>query len=259
MLYRLKRMKSLVAAAIALLGTTLACADPRPFTFTYDAYPIGKGGVEYEQWVTFNTHKASEHGFGEWEILHELEYGLADDLDVEFYFLRWKYEDSNEETGTKYDGGAVEFIYTILNPAKDHWGLAVYAEFAAAENELEFEQKLIVQKDVGKWIFAYNLILETEIQGVFDSQKENEVEGVLGHAFGITTAVGRQWFVGGELSVESVFSDWSNYENTTAYLGPTISYQGGKHWWATITPAYQITGEYDEPDWKIRLITGWEF
>src|SRR6266550_1004478 len=242
-----------------LLLTTLASADPRPFTFTYDAYPIGKGAAEYEQSMTFNAHKSSEHGFSQFEFLHELEYGISDDLDLGLYFLRWKYEDSSENSGTQYDGGAVEFIYTILNPAKDHWGLALYAEFAVAENELEFEQKILVQKDFGKWIFAYNLILETEIAGVFNSNKENEVEGVIGHAFGVTKAVAREWFVGGELLVESKFLDWSNYENTTAYLGPTISYQGGNHWWATVTPAYQITGENEEPDWKIRLIAGWEF
>ena len=234
-------------------------ADPRPFTLTYDAYPIGKGAAEFEQWVTFNAHKASEHGYQQFEILHELEYGISDNFDVGFYFLRWKYEDSNQNSGTQYDGAALELIYTILNPAKDGWGLALYAEFAAAENELGFEQKVIVQKDIGQWIFAYNLILETQIQGVFDGNKPNEVEGVIGHAFGITKAVARVWFVGGELLVESKFPDWSSYENTTAYLGPTISYQGGKQWWVTVTPAYQITGEDEEPDWKIRLIAGWEF
>jgi hypothetical protein len=251
--------QQLLTAAFVLLATSLATADPRPFTFTYDAYPIGKNSVEYEQLVTFNADKASEHDFRQFEIEHELEYGISDNLDVGFYFLRWKYNDSREESGTQYDGGALEFIYTILNPAKDKWGLALYGEIAVAENELEFEQKVIVQKDIGKWILAYNLILETEIAGVFAGEKENEVEGVIGHAFGITSAVARTWFVGGELLVESTFPDWSHYERTTAYLGPTISYQGGNHWWVTVTPAYQITGEEEEPDWKVRVIGGWEF
>src|SRR2546430_2210968 len=81
--------------------TSCAFADPRPFTFTYDAYPIGKGAAEYEQWVTFNAHKGSEHGFGELKFLHELEYGISDDFDLGFYFLRWKYEDSKEQDGTQ--------------------------------------------------------------------------------------------------------------------------------------------------------------
>ncbi len=173
-----------------VIFNALAFADPRPFTFTYDAYPIGKGAVEYEQSVTFNAHKGSEHAYKQFEIVHELEYGIADDLDLGFYFLRWKYEDSSENNGTQYDGGAVEFIYTILNPAKDHWGLALYAEFAVAENELEFEQKTILQKDIGKWVFAYNLILESEIAGVFDSKKENEVAGTIGHASGMVCGRG---------------------------------------------------------------------
>jgi hypothetical protein len=253
------KIKLLRTFLTIVAASSFAMADPRPFTMTYDAYPIGKGAAEYEQWVTFNTHKGSEAGFRQFEFLHELEYGISDNFDLGLYFLRWNYDDSRDQDGTHYDGGAVEFIYTILNPAKDHWGLALYNEIAVAEDEVEFEQKVLVQKDVGKWIFAYNLILETEIEGVFNSKKENEVEGVIGHAFGITKAVAREWFVGGELLVESRFPDWSHYENSTAYLGPTISYQGGGHWWATITPAYQITGEDEEPDWKIRLITGWEF
>jgi hypothetical protein len=252
--------KKIVGALLTLaFAGSFALADPRPFTLTYDAYPIGKGAAEYEQSITFNAHKGSEHGFRQFEFLHELEYGIWDNLDLGLYFLRWNYDDSRDQSGTHYDGGAVEFIYTLLNPAKNRWGLALYNEVAAAEDELEFEQKVIVQKDVGQWIFAYNLILETEIQGVFNSKKENEVEGVIGHALGITKAVARVWFVGGELLVESKFSDWNKYENTTAYLGPTISYQGGKQWWVTVTPAYQVTGQDEGPDWKIRLIAGWEF
>ena len=226
-------MEKRLAAVFVLLWTALALADPRPFTFTYDAYPIGKGAAEYEQWITFNANKGTEHRFRQFEFLHELEYGISDDLDIGFYFLRWNYQDSHERSGTQYDGGGVEFIYTVFNPAKDRWGLALYGEIGVAEDELEFEQKVLVQKDVGQWIFAYNLILETEVEGVFDSNKENQVEGIIGHALGVTKAVARAWFVGGELLVESKFADWSNYENTTAYLGPTISYQGGNHWWAT--------------------------
>ena len=81
------------AFALLTIAVNIVCADPRPFTFTYDAYPIGKGGLEYEQWVTFNADKGSEHDFRQLQFAHELEYGLADDFDLGFYFLRWNYED----------------------------------------------------------------------------------------------------------------------------------------------------------------------
>src|SRR5262245_49853524 len=102
-------MRRVWAFAFGLLVLNcLAVADPRPFTLTYDAYPMGKGGLEYEQWVTFNADKESESDFQEFEFLHELEYGISDNFDLGLYFLRWKYEDSQEESGTSYDGAALE-------------------------------------------------------------------------------------------------------------------------------------------------------
>src|SRR2546425_10527793 len=98
-------MEKRLAAVFILLWTAIAAADPRPFTFTYDAYPIGKGAAEYEQWITFNTHKSTDHGYQQLQFLHELEYGLSDNLDLGLYFLRWNYQDSNERSGTQYDGG----------------------------------------------------------------------------------------------------------------------------------------------------------
>src|SRR5437867_5177583 len=132
---------------LLVLGS-FAAADPRPFTFTYDAYPIGRGAVEYEQWITFNANKDSEHDFRQLQFLHELEYGISDDFDLGLYFLRWNYENSTERSGTQYEGAALELIYTIFNPAKDRRGLALYGEIGVAENELEFEQKVLLQKDI---------------------------------------------------------------------------------------------------------------
>src|SRR6267142_6318019 len=145
-------MEKRLAALFIVLSTTSAAADPRPFTFTYDAYPIGKGALEYEQWITFNAHKSTDTGYQQFQFLHELEYGLTDNLDLGLYFLRWNYEDSNDRSGTQYDGAALELIYTISNPGKGGLGLALYGEIAVTDKELAFEQKLIVQKDVDKWL-----------------------------------------------------------------------------------------------------------
>ncbi len=62
-----------------------------------------------------------------------------------------------------------------------------------------------------------------------------------------------------EIKAESVFEDWSEYEHTTVYAGPAISYQGNDRVWATITPMYQLTDTDDEPDWLIRAIIGIQF
>jgi hypothetical protein len=150
-------------------------------------------------------------------------------------------------------------VFYVSNPVTDPVGLGLYGEVRVGEKSLEFENKLLVQKDVGKWVFVYNLVLETELEGVFSTSEENELEGVLGHTFGASYAVANGWFVGAEAVVESVFDDWSEYEHTTVYAGPAVSFQGLEHLWVTVTPTYQLTDVEDEPDFVVRMIAGWQF
>lgn len=258
---------TLIGLLFCLLTASPVVADPRPFTFTYDAYPEGKGNVEYEQWVTFQRHTDNDSDFTRLAFRHEFEIGVADNFDLSLYVASWSYEDSDERTGTHFDESSIEGIVYLTNPVTDPVGIGLYAEFVVGEDALEFEQKLILHKDIGNWTFAYNLVLETELEGVFNDEKENEVEGVIGHDFGIAYSLSPAWRVGGELTVESIFDDWSHYEDTVVYLGPAISYQGGRFdvanhnlgWWVTLTPAFQVTSVDDEPDFQVRLIAALEF
>src|SRR3954469_20916029 len=249
--------RSFVAVLFALFVTT-ASADPRPFTFTYDTYPVGKGNIEYEQWVTWQTHKEDEPGFSRFNFRHELEFGLADNFDLAVYLPNWYYEDSDEKTGAKFDTISVEGIFYAMNPVTDPIGLGIYTEIAVGSHEIELENKLLLQKDIGNWTIAYNLILETEIEGVFGGEEESEVEGVLRHALGVSYAIAPGWQLGAEVFAESVYEDWSHYEHTTAWAGPTIGY-AAERWFITGTAAYQLTDTEDEPDWQLRVITGFSF
>ena len=263
----LNMKNALVLLSVTLLATA-AYADPRPFTFVYDTYPIGKGNVEYEQWVTYRAHSEDDHDFQRLDFRHEFEFGVADNFDLSLYLASWRWEDTRDHTGTHFDSASVEGIVYLLNPVTDAFGLGLYAEFAIGEDELEFEQKLLLQKDVGKWTFAYNLIFETEVEGVFRDDRENEVEGVIGHALGASYQLAPSWRVGAEMTIESIFEDWDHYEDTVVYLGPNFSYTGGTlgsigdsqlGWWVTLTPTFQLTRVDDEPDFQIRLIAGLEF
>ncbi|HUQ72705.1 MAG TPA: hypothetical protein VM165_24475, partial [Planctomycetaceae bacterium] len=68
------------ALSIGLLLSlaTVASADPRPWTFTYDTYAAGKGNWEFEQWVTWETRKKDEKGYDRFVFREEIEYGVAD-------------------------------------------------------------------------------------------------------------------------------------------------------------------------------------
>ena len=159
---RLSRPLGLAAGVIvSLTFTQLAAADPRPFTFVYDTYPEGKGNSEYEQWVTFENGKPDDHGYNAVRLRHEFEFGLADNFDLAVYLPNWSYEDSDERNSAKFDSVSVEGIFYALNPVTDPIGLGIYTEVSIGEDEIEFEHKLLLQKDIGNWTIAYNLILET--------------------------------------------------------------------------------------------------
>lgn len=248
-----------VAVVVLLLGSGTLLADPRPFTFSNDTYPMGKGDWEYEQHVRWRKHKESDTGYDRVDFRHEFEFGLADNFDLAVYLPSWNYEDSKDRSGVHFGSIDVEGIFYFSNPVTDPVGIGLYNEVKVGEGELEFEHKLLVQKDVGKWVFLYNLIVETEVEGAFREEEENEIEGVLGHSVGVSYAVAPGWFFGAEGVVESVFEDWSEYEHTTAYVGPVVSYQGNDRWWATVTPMYQLTDTEGEADFQLRLIVGLMF
>jgi hypothetical protein len=242
--------------AIMLLVAGVASADPRPFTFTTDTYPVGKGNWEYEQWVTWQQN-GDENVY---QFRHEFEFGVADNFDLAVYLPNWRYEDTDARDGTHFDSVSVEGVVYFMNPVTDFIGLGLYNEVAVGEEELEFETKLLVQKDIGNWVLAYNLVLETELEGVFDADEENEVEGVIEHTLGASYAFGRGDFrAGGELVIESIYADWDDYEETVVYAGPVFSYWGGQNWFVTVTPMFQLTSHDDEADFQVRMIAGYEF
>jgi len=150
----------------------------------------------------------------------------------------------------------VEGIFYLSNPVTDVVGAGIYAEFLVGPDFFEFEQKLLLQKDIGNWTFLYNFILETEIER---GDTENDVEGVLGQSFGVAYSVSPNWIVGGELKAEWEFEDWDHHTGTTVYLGPVVSFRSNGPWWATLTPTIELTGNDDAAKFMTRLIVGYEF
>lgn len=254
----------LIAGVIVAVFSGFVVADPRPFTFNTDTYAMGKGEWEYEQWITFSGEAEDNASAKEFAFRHEFEFGVADNVDLALYFPQWSLVKEDDEWDEEFEGGAFETVIYFSNPVTDFAGIGLYFEVGVGEDELEFEQKLLVQKDIGKWILLYNLVLETELEHVFDGEEESEVEGVLEHTFGVSYAITNGWLLGGELIIASEYADWDDYEGTTAYAGPAISYQGGQigedgGWWVTVTPTLQVTNKDEEPDLVARMLFGISF
>jgi hypothetical protein len=260
-------MKKLIRVGILALlaGAFNTQAGYRPFTYTYDTYPMGQGNFELEQWVTLKRHTGEDSGYSRWDFREEIEYGVTDNLRLALYLPKWQVEDSRERNGARFDQVSLEAIYLLSNPVTDAIGVGLYGEVGLGERgEVESEFKLLLHKDVGAWTLAYNLIAETGVENVGRSG-DHDVEGVLGHSLGLSYVLGKSWRLGGEAVVETILEDWRRYDHTTVYAGPAISYMGGNfgrgsaNWWISVTPTFQLTSRADEPDYVTRMIAGLSF
>src|SRR5687768_18523563 len=115
-------MHRLLAPVICLCLVAPALGDPRPFTFTTDAYPMGKGEWEYEQWVTYSGTETDRFDFR-----HELEFGITDNFDLSVYFFDCRHQVA-ADVEFNYAGGAVKATVPLPNPSPDKFALPAYAE-----------------------------------------------------------------------------------------------------------------------------------
>src|SRR5829696_1459136 len=159
-----------VRAALSLVTFVLASAasseaGQRRFAFTYETTTSPKGEVELENLVTWKHTRNREGRVDEFDFRHELEFGVTDRLQVGVYLLDWSYSPDATGKKTQYKHSGVELIYALTNPVTDWIGSAAYLEVLAGDEVLEIEGKLLLQKNFGPLIIAYNAVLEAEWEG----------------------------------------------------------------------------------------------
>jgi hypothetical protein len=244
------RLLGCVAAGLTLLPS-LSPAGVRHFTFLYEAPTSAPGSWELENWVTWK--RTSDPGRADQvEFRHEIEYGVTDRFQASLYFADWFYESDANHSGTTYADAAVELLYNLSNPVTDPIGLSLYQEYKAGYRLFEWESKVILQKNFGPWIFAYNLTLEA----IWEGEQLAEREGELVEALGASYEISPRFSVGAELVHEIVFPEWGEEETAqNVFVGPNLSYRRG-HWFVTVSALVQATDTVDEPDLQVRSIFG---
>jgi len=231
-------------------------AGARRFTYVYEATTAAPGSVELENWVTWKSSPAEERDFNSLDFRHEIEFGLTDHLQMGVYLADWGYREDPgaNEHGFAYQSSAVELIYNLTNPTTDLLGLALYGEVRGGPEDLELESKVILQKNIGRVVVAYNGTLEATWEGDHLEERGGELSQSLGVSYEISPA----FLLGAELLHEVDLPDWSQAEDSVVYGGPNISYRRG-NWWATVTPLVQLTEVASEVDVQTRLIFGFSF
>jgi len=245
-----------ILVAISLLPVVSSQAGSRRFTYVYEVTTSPPGDIEIENWVTWKTRKPDDHGSDQVEFRHELEFGITDKFQMAVYVADWNYHHGMPagESGLTLEGSALELIYNFTNPVADPIGLSVYQEFKAGYRLFESESKLLAQKNFGRFVVAYNAVLEAEWEGEGLEEREGEFQ----QSLGVSYEVNPHLLFGAELLHEIAFPGWSETEPGKFLAGPNISFRKD-NWWVTLTALGQATNAGDEPDLQVRTIFGFSF
>jgi hypothetical protein len=261
---------SVVLSVVAM--ASVASADERKFTYSYESKTLPQGTWEFEQWATLKTRKESGH-VQFWQFREEIEYGLLDRLTTALY-LNWEYEAVRGISGVEneheveFETVSSEWKYKLLDAVADPVGLLLYAEVGVGSEEQELELKLIVDKQIGALRFAYNFIVEFEREEEEEpsGEKEWEKESVLMHTFGVSYQANPNFAVGAEAFFHQEFEGtFKEQEHLAFFIGPNIhvSLPG---WWATLTALRQVDRGSDSElvldeheKYEVRLIVGVNF
>jgi hypothetical protein len=235
----------------ALLYVLPAAAGVRHFTFLYEAPTSAPASVELENWMTWARTSNGERA-DELVFRHEIEIGVTERFQASIYFADWMYRHGSDDSGLSYGDAALELIYNFSNPVVDPVGLSIYQEIKGGDRLLEWESKIIAQKNLGLFIFVYN----GTIEAVWHGDDLRETEGEFQQALGASYELAPRFSAGIEFLHEFVFPQWRDSHGIrNVFVGPNICYRRS-NWFVTVSALAQATRTKDEPDFQLRTIFG---
>ncbi|MDQ6655964.1 MAG: hypothetical protein M3Y80_09145 [Verrucomicrobiota bacterium] len=242
--------------AIAALPAVDARAGARRFTYLYETTTAAPGAFELESWATWERERESGRKYNRFDFRHEVEFGITDRLQAAVYVADWTYRTrgAGDERGANYTGSAIELIYNLTNPQTSALGSAIYGELKLGDDLVKLESKLLLDKNFGPLVFAYNAGLEAEWEGRDLDERTGEFQQTLGASYQIRP----QFLIGAELLHEVKFEDWRDAQPHFVGAGPNVSVRFG-NWWATTTALAQLTSRSGEPNFQVRTIVGYSF
>ncbi len=246
-------LPNVLRGLVPCLGAALALASPavagsRHFTYSYETTTMAQGAMELESSVTWKTQQADEPGLDSFEMRHEFEYGVTDRFQLAFYFADWSVEHSSGDSKTDFNDVAVEAIYNLTDPNTTPFGSAIYGEIKGSDDFIELEGKLLLQKNLGAWMFVYNI--GGEIVWENDYTEDN---AELAQSAGVSYSINPCWSVGAELLHEIYVPDVETFDGSGVFVGPNVSWRNNNIS-LTLTGLWQVTSREGEPDFQLRTI-----
>jgi hypothetical protein len=230
------------AIAVVAAAPSPAAANPRTLPFTYGTATQSTGDLEIEQFVDMigvRLERELPDGSAEstvvprFQLQTELELGITDCLEYGLY-LAFRQGATVDTPALRFQGLKNRLRWRVTAPGRA-LQVALYGEVATFHDEIEVEEKLILEYRAGRMRAMANLWIEQEWYFVADETKL-VYNPTLGATYEITPAI----TVGAEYWLRGRFDDASGDTATSSdtpagvrhYGGPTVMAQRGNHWLA---------------------------
>ena len=226
-------MKRIIVFLAIVLSIVNVQAQDRNFVRTYQSTVLPKGAIDLEFWHTSRFEHEGQF-FHAQDQRMEVEFGLGKNWQTAFYFNRYqkRYSTSSDGTVTSNEiGFSNEWKVKLSDPVANKLGFALYGEWGIkGGDELELEAKLILDKVIGKHLFAFNGVYEFEKEFEWEDGKvksdgyEMPVELDLAYMYNINKSLG----LGFEIRNHNEIAKGEGWEYSVLFGGPTINFRSNR-------------------------------
>ncbi len=241
-----------LVAAAALAGfafsPSVAEANDRHFTYTYETAVLPPGARELEavDHLACRPRAATTRASTiAWSWRWAWRTTLMTSLYINFTGLTEEDNAGMRTSEFEYEGVSNEWKLKLSDPVADAVGFGLYGEVTAAPSEYEAEAKLLLDKQLGDVLIAFNAVGESEWE-VGEDETENELVPATRVGRGLP---GESQLLGGRRNPERKRDRGRRAGPFRLSAGPVISYST-ETWWTALTFMPQITdfkqGEVDK-------------
>ena len=222
------------------LAPRTAHAGEHHFGFTYESSVLNPGTAELQPWTTVHAGRADY--YNALEARAAFAYGIVKNLEGAFY---WNFSSVAEDivvpgatqrtrlNDSTFDSFSVDLKYKLSDPVADALGSALYLEGTYGPLEAGVEGRVLLDKQLGSWLFAANLIGDGIEHLELRSVSEARASASLAAGYFATPSVVPGFEIRSENSVSNAL-DWS-----VLYFGPSVSVLT-EGFWATLALEPQI-------------------
>lgn len=236
----------IIIVSIILLDQTTTPANDRRFTYIYETSVLPRGAREFEIWNTYRTDRG--YFYRRLDQRMEFEFGLGGNVMSALYLnTSWRLQDANgaEPGGEAVPGQEIsissEWKYKLMDRVASPVGLGLYGEATLGLNELELEGKLLLDKQINNFLFAFNGVVEQEWETELENGKtETAKELAVEFNFGASYQVSNAFSLGLEIRNHNIVEE-GKLEKSALFMGPVLAYTE-ENWWAALTLMPQVKG-----------------